>query len=304
MKIILDQKKVLSTLKIHTRQLGNTAEHNPYFLMYADVPKGHNIQYFDFSTKGGIVFYNKGGCWHTISEPIAKTKDKLSILKASLKAIFREKNTKRVLCEDYSKEFRKEIVSGIKGLGLRALRPSDIFYCPIYNLEEVPINLEDPKFKDLRYAQSRFYKKYKAEFKDALYVDKKDLLKLINAWIKQRKAKDEILANDYIKFIENGFPGCDIRLAFFINNVFRGLTAGWRIPNSDAHYLFLNIHDYSDPYLGDFITIQHFLKAKKEGYKFLDFGGSDKSSLKFKNKFNPSSIYKIYTFSIREQDSN
>ena len=246
---------------------------------------------------GRIIFYNKDGCWHTIAEPISSIKDKLNILKKSLKTIFQEKNAQRVVCEDYSKEFSKEVKNSIKDLGLRAVRPSDILYCPVYNLAELPQNLDGKKFKSIRYAKSRC-SRYKIKFKDPLKIDKGVLLELVNTWIQKRKAQDEILANDYIKFIETGFPGCDIRRAFFVDNSLKGLTVGWHIPNSQAHYLFLNIHDYSDSYLGDFITIEHFLEARRRGYKMLDFGGSDKKSLMFKKKFNPSSIYKMYTFSI------
>lgn len=299
MKIITEQKKILPILGFHSNKFGHTAEHNPHFLMYTDITKGHNIKYFDFGADGGIVFYNKDGCWHAISEPITKSEDKISILKNSLEFIFKDPNTERVLCEDYSKEFRKEVVSSIKDLGLRAVRPLDIFYWPVYSLLEMPETLEGKKFKSMRYAKSRFYNNYRVAFKDALQVDKSVLFTLLNTWIKHRKAKDEILANDYIKFIENGFPKCDIRRALFLNNLLKGFTVGWHVPNSDTHYLFLNIHDYSDAYLGDFITTEHFLEAKNKGYKFLDFGGSDKKSLSFKKKFSPSNIYKTCNFSIR-----
>ena len=103
---------------------------------------------------------------------------------------------------------------------------------------------------------------------------------------------------EYEKIIEGGFPGCDVARAVYIDGTLRGLTAGWGIPNSKRYYFFIDVHDYSDEYLGEFVALDHFLEAKKTGFELLDFGGSDEGLLAFKKKFHPVSTYITRNFSI------
>ena len=181
------------------------------------------------------------------------------------------------------------------------VRPYSIDYCPVINLEKFDADLSGGDFKGMRYAKNRFYKNHEIEIKDATEVSRDLLLNLLSVWSKHRTAQDTVWAPDYVKFIENKFSGCDIKRALFIDGTLRGLSAGWRIPNSEGYYIYLDIHDYSDEYLGEFVSLDHILEAKKMGFKSLDFGGSDKPLLNFKIKFHPEYIYKTYNFSITDK---
>ena len=116
---------------------------------------------------------------------------------------------------------------------------------------------------------------------------------------KNRKAKDRALHDSYINFAANGYKA-NITLLLKLNGVVKGLASAIVVPNNpDTVYFNINLHDYSIPELGDFLTVIFFDKLKSEGYRFINFGSSDENLLKYKKKFNPIKVYDSAFFYVR-----
>ena len=70
------------------------------------------------------------------------------------------------------------------------------------------------------------------------------------------------------------------------------------IPNSKGYYSNMGILNYKYDGLGELSNWDDLCFLKKQGYEFVDFGGSDDRILEFKKKFKPHKVYKTYIFSI------
>lgn len=303
MEILIDKEEILGRLTDHIRRYGHEPEHHPYLLFYYDVAKGYQITYFDFKEQGGIIAYRKGGLWRMVSGPITAPHREEALFQEALRHIFKNCQAKKITLEDWTEESRVKILKNIGRRNLRATKPFYVLSWPVYDLRELDDALAGKKLKGMRYARNRFLNSHEVAIRDLRAVDTEEAIKLVTSWGKKRSGRDTVYAGEYIRMIENGFPGCDIAHAIFIDAKLSAMSAGWGIPNSKGYYSFLDIHDYSDPYLGEFAGLTHFLEVKKRSYEFLDYGGSDAPLLNFKKKFHPARIYKTYNFSIVRDDS-
>lgn len=297
MKILISKSEIRKVLKSHIKKFGHRPEHHPWLYLYALLP-GYDMVYFDFGNRGGVVTHRKNQNWHIVDEPLASPDSRVFLFLETAKYIFSMQNAKKINLEEWTKESRDEVKKVLLKLPYRLLKSKPADYWPVFDLERFDEKFRGKNLKGLRYVQNRFLKNHKVAFKDASKVSAVPQLRLLKIWSKRRTAHDKVWDYDYEKFMKAGFPGCSIKRALFIDGVLRGISAGWQIPNSNNYYIYLDIHDYSDEYLGEFLTIDHFLEAKKRGFKLLDFGGSDKGLLNFKKKFHPAYIYETYDFSI------
>ena len=297
MKILNTQHEIQIALKAHIKKFGHRPEHHLYLYLY-DIDPGYDFVYFDFGKDGGIFANNKGKRWYIIDEPLTPPDKRLPLFLKTAKCIFKDAGVKKISLEEWTNDSRQALARVLSPMPYRMVKPSYTLYCPVINLEDFDENLAGGKLKGLRYVKNRFLKNHEVEIKNAAEISPDFMLELLSVWEKNRTAKDKVWGPDYAKFIKNKFPGCDIARAIFIDGTLCGLVAGWRIANSENYYIYMDIHDYSDEYLGEFITLDHFTEAKKSGYKLLDFGGSDKPLLNFKQKFHPAYIYKTHNFSI------
>jgi len=297
MKILNTQHEIRSALEAHIQKFGHRPEHHLYLYLY-DVDPGYELVYFDFGKDGGIFANKKEKRWHIIDEPLTPRDKRPFLLLETAKHIFKDGGVKKISLEEWTGDLRQSLAQLLSSVHYRMVKPYNISYCPVINLEDFDENLQGGKFKGLRYVRNRFLKNHEVRIKNAAKISSGSMLELLEAWEKNRTAKDRVWGPDYTKFVKNKFPGCDIARAIFIDGALRGLAVGWRIPNSENYYIYMDIHDYSDEYLGEFVTLDHFIEAKIAGYKLLDFGGSDKPLLNFKQKFHPAYIYKTYNFSI------
>lgn len=297
MKIITDINKIVPRLGGHIEKFGHTAEHHLYLYLYS-IGEEYDLVYFDFGKDGGIATYKKGQQWYIADEPLAPFQKQMPLFVEVLKHICEQ--VPGVFVEDWTENLIKECKNALAPLPYHMSRPSSVQYCPIVNLEKFDTSFSGKKYKGHRYARNHFSKNYTVEFKDASKIPRDSLIKLIETWSRKRTAQDKVWGPDYIKFIKNDFPGCDIKRALFLDGILRGLSVGWRIPNSKGYYIYMDIHDYSDAYLGEFVSIDHIIEAKMLGYKYLDFGGSDKNLLHFKKKFHPEAVYTMCNFSVRK----
>ncbi len=298
MEVFREVKYVFPRLKTHISRYGHTPEHHPYLFLYYDVARGYEPVYFDFKEQGGIIGYQKDHLWRMVGEPIAPRAEKLRVMREALSHIFYRENARKVTFEDWGEELIKVITDEVPSIALRTTKPFYTLFWPVCDLGEFNENLEGKKLKGMRYARNRFLNNHEVRIVDARTLDPKEAVRLLDTWRKKRNGSDTVYPREYIRMIENAFPGCDIRRAIFVDGELRGLSAGWGIPNSKKYYLFLDVHDYSDPYLGEFVSLDHFLEARKQGYELLDFGGSDKNLLNFKMKFHPIETYTTRNFSI------
>jgi len=299
MQVLSDKKNIAIHLNAHIKKFGYRPEHHLYLYLY-DVDPGYELTYFDFDEDGGIVLHRKEKRWYIIDEPLALPEKKAVLFLEVLKYIFSKQPSlyPQISIEKWTKGFRDE-VSKILPSSYRMIRPNTVYYSPIINLEKFDETLAGGHMKGLRYVRNHFLKNYKIEIKDAREAPTDEILRLLKIWTKMRTAHDKVWAPDYVKFIQDGFPECVIKRVVYTNGTLRGLSVGWKIPNSEGYYIYIDIHDYSDEYIGEFVSLDHILETKKMGFKYLDFGGSDKGLLNFKKKFHPEYVYKTYNFTIK-----
>lgn len=293
--LLREINEIVPRLKTHIAQYGYRPEHHFWLYLY-ELEAGYELVYFDFGKLGGVAANKKGRRWYISEEPIAPRSQRVSLFLETLQYIFAAGG--HVSVEDWTEEFKNEFGKALRRFPHKMKRPNTVQYCPVINLEKFDETLSGGRLKGLRYVRNHFAKKYIVAVKDATEVSTSSLLNLLSVWSARRTARDKVWASDYRRFIEAGFPGCDIKRVTLLDGVLRGLSVGWRVPNTDNYYVYMDIHDYSDEYLGEFVSLDHILEAKKLGYKYVDFGGSDKGLLNFKKKFHPEHVYKTYNFSI------
>ena len=315
---VKDRKNILPKLRSDIEKYGDYSDHNPYCLLYEDIPSGYLTFYFDFYEKGGMLVHQKKGLWRVSAEPIVPLEERINIIKEFLNFVFdfSGKNVfgqsakkellqkgvyfpaRKVVFQDCRQPLKKKIVEMAGFMALKAAKPSFVSFWPVYNLSLFDENLMGNEWKRLRKIRNSFIKKYKVKIVSAFDFDKKSLKKLVFLWREQRKKVDTIYFKQYLRFIENGFPGFAIAKVILVDEKVAAIVAGWKIPNSNIFYPCINIHDYQYNGLSEFSTLDIFIEAKKTGYKYLDFGGSDRDLLVFKKKFHPFKMYKAYNFSL------
>lgn len=299
MEVILNSRHILSKLKSDISRHGYAPNHQPYLFLYPD-EEACELRYFDFARGGGIIAYRRrDNSWYMPGEPPLSAQSRIAACLEMLSYIFTEERAKKITCEDWSEELRSTLAHRLEPFSLRAARPSRVLLAPLVDLARFDAELRGKEYKGMRYARNRIRTTFHVEIStDPQTINTDAAKELLARWTSHRTGKDKVWARDYLQFIEHRFPGCEIVRAISLDGVLRGLSAGWKIPNSDTYYLYLDIHDYSDEHLGEFVSLDHFLEVKTRGHRWLDFGGSDKSLLAFKMKFHPARMYRTCDFSV------
>lgn len=297
MKIIKDVRQTGSEIQSCLQQYGHLPQHHYDFYLNYTQPGAKNI-FFSFGHQEGILGYCKNNIWRILTEPVALPEKKIFILLEVIDWIFKKSQTKKIVLEDMTEDFRKEILQAIKNSHWRAIQPSDILFWPVFNLKDWDEKLSGKQWKRLRNIRNRFFQEHQVEIKIAWQVNKEDLKKVVYQWLNQRRAKDRVHYRPYLRFIDNDFQGCQINRIILVDGQIVSITAGWQIPNSQSYYSAIGLNSYDCPYIGEIANLDDLTELKKRGYYQVDFGGSDKSLLAFKMKFHPQTIYKTYTFSL------
>ncbi len=295
MRVIDKVEDFLPKFKKDIEKFGDITDHHLYYLLYEDSPKNYGIFYFDFGEKGGILAHNKNDIWKITTEPVAKNKDRIVLIEKFFKYVGKGK---KVMFEDCRGNLKKEIFELSEKMKLKPRKPHFVSYWPLYKLSDFDEKLEGSKWKRLRKAKNYFTKRNNVRITDACNVKKELLKKIIYDWKDKRKGIDVIDSDHYLRFIENGFPGCKEAKVILINNIPSAFFSGWEVPNSNCFYPSMSIHNYQYKEMSVFIAWNIFSRAKKQGYEYLNFGGSDQDLLIFKKKFHPIEIYKAYSFSV------
>jgi len=289
------------------RMYGNDPEQNyGYFLAHENksdkcvfIRKGkYGIQTtFDPKTKE----------WVMISTPIAPKAKQIDFLYDALEFLSRKRKLKKIVVE-FNTDSRKKVISAF-GKKYKVHSPSCILYWPVYDMKTwTGDKLKGKEWKKLRNLINRITKTYKLEVIDCVKADKNELKSVISKWVKlrnqtgfgvDRKDSNRTDYDQYQKVVELGFIGCKFAKTVLVNGHAASITAGWEVPNSNGvYYSGIGVYDLGIENLGEYVNWSDLVMLKKAGYREIDFGGSPKPLLQFKQKFKPSRSYTTYIFSI------
>jgi len=294
-KIIKHEQYIKKSLK----KYGHFAEHNYIHYFYHQTKWDNNL-FLDFGNNKIVLtqFDSENNIWSLFPNGVlAPEAERLDLLLEATRYILNKKKAKKFIVE-VSEDMRKDILKRYKVKNSFRACDADILYWPVYNMDLWDSKLRGNKWKKLRNVKNRFEKRNKTRVKNSKDVPKEELKRILGSWLKKREARDRVEKDYFLNLIDNEFRGLEMAKTLYVNNKPCTITAGWRIPNSNDYYSSIGIVDYSIPDLGEIANIDDLNRLKKEGFDFVDFGGSDKVLLYFKKKFKPEKIYKTYVFSI------
>ncbi len=293
--VIKHRKEIENSIK----KYGCFAEHNLAHYLYSE-GLGKNV-FFDFGTGKGVLtmFYKGSNSWGLFTNGmLAPKNDRLGILLETANYILKKKKGRKFVVE-VSEDLRKEILGKLQSSKrLRACGCNYVLYWPMYNMELWDPKLRGSRWKKLRNIKNRFLRKNTVKVVDSIKVPKERLKEIVAKWLVKRQKNDKVDKDYYYKIIENDFNGMDMAKTMYVNGKPCTITAGWKVPNTKNYYSSIGIFDYSCQGLGEIANIDDLTRLKKQGYEYVDFGGSEKNLLSFKMKFRPERIYKTYVFSI------
>jgi len=277
-------------------KFGWSPQHN--YCLFKNYGRKGELPVFFVGEHGGLFAYQKKDVWRILTDSIAPAAQDLKFFLSVIDWIFQNKPTQKIILEDISEDFRREILAAAKTKNWRATKPSYSLFWPRIDLKNWDQNLAGGQWKRLRNIYNKFFKENKVEFSSPAEVGKKELLKIAVKWKKQRHDNDRVHFEQYLRFIENNFEGCDLIRIMIISGRPSAINGGWRIPNSQNYYSYLGLYDYDFKGIGEVSYIDEFNQAKKMGFEKIDLGGSYGGLLDFKMKFHPTEIYRTDTFSI------
>ncbi len=294
--VVENQKKIKRAVK----KYGYFAEHNYMHYLHNETKWDKNI-FFDFGKDKCLLaqFCKDNNIWSLFPNGILAPKnERLDLLLEAANYILKKQKAKKFVVE-VSEDLRKELLNKFKMKNsFRVCNYTNILYWPMYNMGLWNSKLKGSKWKKLRNIKNRFYKRNKISVRNSKDVPKEELKRILSSWLKKRKDNDRVDKDYYSNLIDNNFKGVDMAKTMYVNGRPSTITAGWKIPNSNNYYSSIGLLDYSYPGLGEAANIDDLNRLKREGYDYVDFGGSDKVLLHFKKKFRPEKIYKTYIFSI------
>lgn len=300
MEVYFDISKAKGRIAKSIKQYGFSPEHNYHNYLY--MQHGNNrCCFFDFGQNRGVVaLFNKSNkTWRVINGVFAPEKERLGIFLAFVEWALEENKSKKVFAE-FQTEFRNEIFGKLRKI--YKLIESYSLYWPMYSLDTLDEKLIGKDWKKLRNIKNRFLTQFKVQIKDSRKVKKEVLKKILLSWMKKRFPRDRVMNYYYHNLIDSKFMGFDVLRSITLNGKVCAFSGGWKIPNSNTFYYAIGIFNYEHKNIGDFVNLDDLMHIKRLGYKYVDLGGSDKSTIAFKKKFNPIKIYQTHFFSISRKN--
>lgn len=277
------------------QKFGHVAEHNLEYFIHWGVDYDARI-FVRFPDGSGLLTFRDGNKWEVFVEPLSTREKKIPMLFAFFEHAFSQTEVKKVKVE-LRTETRRQLLQSLPP-HLRASRINYTLTAPVYDLGLFDPALPGGRYKDLRNARNVFYRDHAVEIVDAHTADKHALHAVVNAWEKNRPPRDRAFPNMFHAFIDDDFRGTSSARVFRVDGRVVGLNAGWRIPNSQAYYTAIGLHDYSVRDMGDMLSLEDLDFLKKAGYHYADFGGSWKSAIAYKLKYGEPELYKSFIFSV------
>jgi hypothetical protein len=284
---------------------GFAPEHDyEYFISHKSSEMKPVFVYFG-EHKGLFAIEWDDSCYQVISEILAPENERGILALRFFDLVLKKINAKKVLVE-FQPALRKEILQRARRQEncIKIGKVLNHFYTPIIDIQDWNPSLEGSKFSNLRKAKNRFYRNFKVEIlhgSDVPAIDIKELEKIVAEWKKNRKSRDRAYSDDYVSFFRSRFAGSACHIALKLNNVLCGISAAWIIPNTNGKnvYYAINLHNYSVPELGDFLTVLFLDELKKLGFEYLDFGSSDENLLNYKKKFGIARQYDTLVYYVK-----
>lgn len=297
--------KVASLIGDCIAKYGFAPEHDYHEFISYDSKETKSI-FVHFGEFRGALLVNHGTTWQVLSEILGPREQHAALFMDLARELFANKGVKKIMVE-FPFETRREMIKLSKGTNTVIGNVVEHYYTPIMDLTKWDPTLQGPEMSKLRKAKNRFFRNFDVKLyrnDDILKIPKEKILEMIRKWVKNRKAKDRAIYDSYLTFVEQGLPGGALSILVVINGEVKGLASASSIPNSDRSvYYGVNLHDYSIPELGDFITVVFLDELQKAGFKMMDFGASDEKLLAYKKKFNPVSQYELAFFYVRKAEN-
>jgi len=299
MELISDTLNAQKEIEDCINTNGHANEHNYGYYQWIEEPPRKNV-FIKFEKKRGILaqYSDNTKSWYFISTPIAKKEESIILMLESLDFLFKKKKAKKVMLE-LNSNLRKMLISAIKNSSLSIGQNNYVYHWPVFDMKNWNgYELKGKKWKKIRNIRNSFYKLNRVSVEDSRNVPSENLRKIVNDWLKQRSGIDRPMYRRYFNMVSQNFNGVDFARTLIVNEEPCSITAGWKIPNSNNYYSGVGIYNYKHKHIGEISNLDDLLFLKKKGFEEVDFGGSGKTLLQFKMKFNPSYIYKTYSFPV------
>ena len=299
MRLITDVKDHRSILSAAIRKYGHNVEHHLHHYLAMESPKSMLVA---FLFPGGMcaLAIDQASSLRLFPDGIlAPEKKRYYLLEKILAYALLKKRMKKVVLEA-SDPFRREILSRIRNSKqFLARRPNDVLHWPVFNMPLFDSRLKGKKWKKMRNIRNRFVKQHRIRIVDSASVPNGKLRGIVQQWLRKRKHGDVVAEEYYDNVIASGFGGFALAKTVYVDGEPCTITAGWKVKNGKKHYYSaIGILNYRHKGLGEFTNLMDLLLLKRKGYRVVDFGGSGRFLLNFKNKFRPHHLYKTYEFSI------
>ena len=239
----------------------------------------------------GIFSYvsDDGREWEMLGESMAPEAARGSMVLQFLEYVSSLPQAETVYLE-VAPEVRRDILK--KNIpGWRVSRIRERMLWPLLSLDAYDISLSGSRMKPMRNVRSRFLREHTLRVADPLSVPAADLHGVIQRWEKNRPATHHPYSAEYHALVEDKFTGTTGARVLMVDGAAHALSAGWPIPHSDGYYHSLALHTYAYWGLGEMLMLESLEWIKKEGYRFVNLGGSDANLLAFKKKFGDVSTY-------------
>lgn len=302
MEIINDTAAARNEIEEAIRKNGFAPEHNYGYYQWLEEAGRENV-FIRFPGRRGILsqYNSKINTWYFVSMPISEEKHRLRVITDAIGMLFEENNAKKVMLE-LTPDLKAQLADAFKNSKFRIGHNNYTYYWPVFDMKSWDgYTLKGKKWKKIRNIINRFYKENKVLVKDSRKIKAEKLKVIVHDWLRRRNSIDRPLYHRYMNMIGCNFDGADFARTLVVNNEPCSITCGWRIPNSKDYYSSVGIYNYKVQYIGEAANLDDLFFLKKKGFEKIDFGGSGKTLLQFKNKFRPSSIYKTYSFPVTKK---
>ncbi|MEK6837589.1 MAG: hypothetical protein AABX69_02970, partial [Nanoarchaeota archaeon] len=286
-------------------KFGYTPEHNSAYFFNFREPSERNIFLKSDDGYGVFAVYNvKTALVFMVSEALAPREKQVEVLREAIDTCFSKLAVKKFYVQQ-DEALKVDTLNSFRGSGYRALRPLFVFYWPVFDMEKWHgDDMTGDDWKKLRNIRNRFYREHSVEVVDSRTVDKAALHRIVDEWTRYRKLvwsvrqkSDRIYFQQYLNLIDSGFEDTTLAKTLIVDEVPSTITAGWEIPGSQGNYYSaIGICNYRYKNIGEIANLDDLYRLKSIGYRFVDFGGSQKSVLRFKLKFGPSFVYITHTY--------
>lgn len=295
MDFYTDIEKARQLAEESIKKFGYAPEHNVDHYIFNGADWAETV-FVRFGDGSALLTHRESDEWDVFSEPVAPPERRAKILVEFVTEAFKNPAIKKIGFELYYRT-RRDFLA-VLPQQFHARRINYTLSWPVFDLALFDPALPGGRHKDLRNARNKFYRDHHVEVRDARSVEKEALHAIVEAWKKNRKARDRVYPKMYYSYINSDFRGTTSARALIVDGHVAGINAGWSVPNSATYYAAIGLHDYSFRDLGDVLNLEDLAFLKAAGYTHADFAGGEKALTKYKLKFGDAEIYKSFVFSV------